>query len=405
MKILMISERFPPVWGGSRNYYYEIARRFPPTEMEVATKRVDGHVEFDAHEAFSIVRRFEVWENADYRTILTKYPGYMAYLTSELVRKGTDLVHSGDCYPSGVFAVAWRRVLGVPFIHWSHGEDHTLLAVSKFRKRALWMVCRQADLVIANSRFTVDKLLECGVSPDRIRLITPGVDFDRFSKPVQTDDLRDKYGVAGKKVVLTVARFFPRKGFDTGLRALASLADKHPDVVYLMVGKGPDKPRIQKLAAELGMQDRVRYAEDVSVEDLVRHYALCDVFLLANRADVDDTGQVDIEGFGMVFLEAGCQGKPVIGGRSGGTVDAVEDGVSGYLCEPEDPADYARALDTLLSDPDLARKMGAVGRERAGRDFRWDAKAEQIRQLSEDLVRRQKPRLAYRALKKLVSGR
>lgn len=405
MKVLMISERFPPVWGGSRNYYYEVARRFPPAEMEVATKRVDGHREFDAHEAFSIVRRFEVWENADYKTILTKYPGYMAYLTSELVRVGADIVHSGDCYPAGVFAVAWRKVLGVPYIHWSHGEDHTLLAVSKFRKRALWMVCREADIVIANSRFTVDKLLECGVSQDRIRLITPGCDFDRFSKPVETADLRAKYGLEGKKIVLTVARFWPRKGFDTGLRALKMLEAKHPDAVYLMVGKGPDKPRIGKLVEELGMQDRVRWAEDIPVEDLIRHYALCDVFLLANRADQDEHGQVDIEGFGMVFLEANCQGKPVIGGRSGGTVDAVEHGVTGFLCEPEDPADYAKALDTLLSDPALAKKMGAAGKERAGRDFRWDKKAEQIREISEDLVRRQRPRLAFRALQRLVAGR
>ncbi|MBI5159908.1 MAG: glycosyltransferase family 4 protein [Micrococcales bacterium] len=405
MKILMISERFPPVWGGSRNYYYEVARRFPPSEMEVATKRVDGHVEFDAHEAFSIVRRFEVWEKADYRTILTKYPGYMAYLTGELVRAGADLVHSGDVYPAGIFAVAWRRVLGVPFIYWSHGEDHTLLAVSKLRKRALWMVCRQADVVIANSRFTVDKLLECGVHPDRIRLITPGVDYDRFSKPVETADLRERYGLAGKKVVLTVARFFPRKGFDTGLRALAKLAGKHPDVVYLMVGKGPDKPRIQALAQELGLSDRVRYAEDVPADDLVRHYAVCDVFLLANRADSDEHGQVDIEGFGMVFLEAGCQGKPVVGGRSGGTVDAVEHGVTGFLCEPESPDDFAQALDTLLSDPARARAMGEAGRVRAGRDFRWDAKADEIRRLSEDLVRTTRPRLAFRALRKLVRGR
>jgi phosphatidylinositol alpha-1,6-mannosyltransferase len=205
--------------------------------------------------------------------------------------------------------------------------------------------------------------------------------------------------------VLTVARFWPRKGFDTGLRALKMLEGKHPDAVYLMVGKGPDKPRIQKLVEELGMQDRVRWAEDVPVEDLIRHYALCDVFLLANRADKDEQGQVDIEGFGMVFLEANCQGKPVIGGRSGGTVDAVEHGVTGFLCEPEDPADFAKALDTLLSDPELAKKMGDAGKVRAGRDFRWDKKAEQIRELSEDLVRRQKPRLAFRALRKLVAGR
>ncbi|MBI2895794.1 MAG: glycosyltransferase family 4 protein [Deltaproteobacteria bacterium] len=404
MKVLLVSERFPPVWGGSRMYYYEVARRFPPAEMKVVTKRVDGHAEFDAREKFPIVRRFEVWDTADYRTLLTKYPGYMAYLTGELLRTGADLVHSGDVYPAGIFSVVWSRVFGVPYIYWSHGEDHTLLAASRFRKHVLSLVCRQADLVVANSRFTADLLRRSGVREDRIRLVTPGVDIERFSRPVETADLRARYGLEGKRAILTVARFSPRKGYDTGLRALRILRDKHPDVVYLMVGKGEDKPRIQGLVGELGLEGRVRWAEDVPLDDLVRHYALCDVFLLANRADRDQHGQVDVEGFGMVFLEAGCQAKPVVGGRSGGTVDAVEHGETGFLCDPESPEDFARALDELLSDPTLVRRMGEAGKTRALRDFGWDLKADEIRRLSTEVVRARRPRLAYRALRALWSG-
>ncbi|MBI2896308.1 MAG: glycosyltransferase family 4 protein [Deltaproteobacteria bacterium] len=401
MKVLLVSERFPPAWGGSRMYYYEVARRFPPAEIKVVTKRVDGHAEFDARERFSIVRRFEVWDTADYRTLFTKYPGYMAYLTTELLRTGADLVHSGDCLPAGLFSVVWRSFLGVPYIYWSHGEDHTLLASSRYLKHVLALVCRQADLVVANSRFTVDLLRRTGIREDRIRLVTPGVDGDRFSRPVETSDLRERHGLEGKRTILTVARFSPRKGYDTGLRALELLRDRHPDVVYLMVGKGGDKPRIQALVKELGLEDRVRWAQDVPLDDLVRHYALCDVFLLANRAHRDHTGQVDVEGFGMVFLEAGCQAKPVVGGRSGGTVDAVMHGVTGLLCSPDSPEDFAQALDRLLSDPDLARKMGQAGKDRALRDFGWDRKAGEIRRFSAEVVEKRRPGLAYRALRTL----
>ena len=315
-RILLVTERFPPVWGGSRMYYYEVYRRFPPGEVRILTKRVDGHEEFDARQAFDIRRRFESWENADYRT-LTKYPGYIAYLGYELLRSGADVVHSGDAWPAGLFALAARRVFGVPFVHYSHGEDQTQVARSRHRKDVLQAIFKEADVIVANSRFTFDLLRERGVPEAKIRLITPGVDYERFARPCETADLRAKYGLEGKRTVLTVARFEPRKGFDTTLRALCSLADKHPDVVYLMVGKGIDKPRIEALVQELGMQERVRFAEGISAEDIVRHYALGDVFILANRGHLDELGQLDVEGFGMVFLEAGCQGKPVVGGRSG----------------------------------------------------------------------------------------
>lgn len=399
-KILLVSERFPPVWGGSRMYYYEVFRRFPPGEVRILTKNVEGGAAFDAKETLDISRHFQSWENADYRT-LTKYPGYIAYLGAELVRAGADLVHSGDAWPAGVFALAAKSFFGVPFVHYSHGEDQTQVARSKYRTHVLQAIFDQAEIVVANSRFTYDLLRERGIPAEKIRLITPGVDHARFSKPCETADLREKYGLAGKRVVLTVARFEPRKGFDTTLRALHALSAKHPDVVYVMVGKGIDKPRIVGLVDELGMKERVRFAEGISSEDLVRHYALGDVFILANRGFTDEFGQLDVEGFGMVFLEANCQGKPVIGGRSGGTVDAVEHGVTGFLCDPDSVESFQQALDTLLSDPALAKRMGEAGRERAKRDFSWDTRAEQIRQLSAEVVEGRKPTPAYRALRSL----
>jgi phosphatidyl-myo-inositol dimannoside synthase len=401
-KIFLVSERFPPVWGGSRMYYYEVYRRFPPGEVRILTKRVDGGDAFDAKETLDITRRFESWENADYKT-LTKYPGYVGYLALELLRSGADLVHAGDAWPAGVFALAAKRLWGVPYVQYSHGEDQTQVARSKYRTHVLQAIFDEADAIVANSRFTFDLLLGRGVPESKIRLITPGVDYARFSKPCVTDDLREKYGLGGKRVVLTVARFEPRKGFDTTLRALKALGDKHPDVVYLMVGRGIDKPRIEALVDELGMRERVRFAEGISAEDLVRHYALGDVFILANRGHEDEFGQLDVEGFGMVFLEANCQGKPVVGGRSGGTVDAVEHGVTGFLCDPDSVESFQHALDTLLSDPTLAQRMGEAGRARAERDFSWDTRSALIRQLSADVVARAPASAAYRALRRVGS--
>ena len=142
------------------------------------------------------------------------------------------------------------------------------------------------------------------------------------------------------------------------------------------------------------MSKWVCFAEGLSRAELARHYALCDLFVLANRVDTDDQGAVDIEGFGMVFLEANCAGKPVVGGRSGGVVDAIEDGKSGFLCDPDSPADFARAIDTLLSDAALAERMGAYGRDRARRDFGWEQRSRAVYEATKEVSREHRPSLA-----------
>jgi phosphatidyl-myo-inositol dimannoside synthase len=156
--------------------------------------------------------------------------------------------------------------------------------------------------------------------------------------------------------------------------------------VYLIVGSGPEREKLQSLAAELRLNDVVKFTGYVADERLAEFYNLCDVFVMANQEEDDG----DIEGFGMVFLEANSCGKPVVAGRSGGTADSVIDGVTGYRVDPRDVDELAATLSRLLMNPDLCARLGEAGLRRAREEFDWEERATRIRELSLEVVEKRR---------------
>jgi phosphatidylinositol alpha-1,6-mannosyltransferase len=181
-------------------------------------------------------------------------------------------------------------------------------------------------------------------------------------------------------VLLTVARLVPRKGHDTVIRALEKIVLASPETVYVIAGEGSERARLEALVAELGLAGNVRFAGLVPDTELADFYNLCDLFVHMNR-NVNG----DLEGFGIVFLEAAACGKPVIAGKSGGTYAAVADGGSGYLLEPEDHDALANTVLRLWSDPGEMRRLGEVGRARAT-EFDWDRSARKLLELNRRLA-------------------
>jgi phosphatidylinositol alpha-1,6-mannosyltransferase len=179
------------------------------------------------------------------------------------------------------------------------------------------------------------------------------------TSPTEGENLRRQHGIESKRVMLTVARLVPRKGIDVTLRTLALIAAEYPDLVYVVAGEGPMRAELETLAQQLGVEDRVLFLG--RVENLAVWYHACDLFVMPNRQMPDG----EREGYGIVFAEAGFAGKPVIGGLSGGAVDAIEDGVTGLLVDPTAPTAVAGAIRQLLHDPACAKVMGEAGRERA----------------------------------------
>lgn len=190
-------------------------------------------------------------------------------------------------------------------------------------------------------------------------------------------------GLPAGRWLVTVARLVPHKGIDTAFAALASIVEARHDLHYAVIGRGNDLTRLQDLATQLGVRERVHFVTDVDDSELPSAYAMGDIYLGLSRED-----GVEVEGFGIALLEAAATGLPVVAGRSGGTSDAVADGVTGHLIDPLLADDAARTIALLLDEPDHAAGLGLAGRERVIREFTWDAVVTRLRSLGEEFGRR-----------------
>jgi phosphatidylinositol alpha-1,6-mannosyltransferase len=242
-------------------------------------------------------------------------------------------------------------------------------------------IYRNADAVVAASPFACQNLLRIGVPAARIITLTPGVDQVRFVPGPPTQALVERFSLAGKRVLLTVARLVPRKGHRVVLQVVARLVREFKDLTYLIVGTGPDESDLRNLARKLGIADFVVFAGYVCDEDLPDYYRACDVFVMPNCEEAGD-----MEGFGMVFLEANAVGKPVLGGRSGGTKESIKDGVTGYLCDPHDVDAIVAKLRLLLQNPSLRQQIGSQASAWVRSEFDWPSRASRLHELSESLV-------------------
>jgi phosphatidylinositol alpha-1,6-mannosyltransferase len=293
-----------------------------------------------------------------------------------------DILHCGDLYPEGVIGVMLKEMLKIPFVAYCHGEDITLTDQRRFQPKVRDIIYRAADAVIANGDFAVENLQRIGIERGKIHKITPGLDTNVFF-PVKPDaKLRERYGISSKDVVLmTVARLTPRKGHARIIRALAKLRADIPDFKYVIIGQGPIEAELRALAAQLSMMDKIVFAGFVPGGELNRHYNMADLMAMPNTEVAGN-----IEGFGMVFLEANAAGKPVIGGRSGGTSAAVADGESGFLVASDTDVELHDALRKLITDRGLRERMGAEGLRRAREQFDWDSRSAALRKISYDIV-------------------
>jgi phosphatidylinositol alpha-1,6-mannosyltransferase len=388
-RILVLTDSFLPHSGGSREYYNNIYRNLVDlgdSEVTILTKKMPGWEEFDrlaSKEFFRIKRRYKPLASLKYQE-LPKGLGPFLDATWHALRYSPSIVHVGDLYPPGVIAMTLKKIFGLPYVAYCHGEEVTQTENYRYQPRVRNQIYRCADAVVANSEFARQNLLRLGVQERRIYKITPGVDCARFRPIPPSKELVDSYKLKDKIVILTVARLIPRKGHKIALEAFAKISKEIPDAHYLIVGTGPEEPRLYKIVQDFELNDRVTFAGHVAAEQLPAIYGLCDLMLMPNRQDEGG----DVEGFGMVFLEANAAGKPVIGGRTGGTVEAIINEVTGFLVDPNNPDEVAGILRRLLLDRLLRIKVGEAGAKRARTDFSWKTRADVLRRINLDILGR-----------------
>ncbi len=375
---LMLTELFLPTKGGTAVSFDDDFRRLGGKEIHVVTADVPGAAEFDRTQPNSIHRialKRVAWLKPESLLIYAKL---FVKAASLIATRRFVAIFAGRVLPEGLVAWAIARMSRRPVLVYAHGEE--LTNWGRGRKFALMcFVFRHADAVLSNSDFTRDTLVSLlGVDPGRIAVVYPTVDEDRFRPGVAADDLRASVGVTqAKRLVLSVGRLQRRKGFDNVVRALPLLQQRGIDAHYVLIGIGDDREYLARLATELGVSDRVHLLGHVSYDDLPRWYAACDIFAMPNR-DIDG----DNEGFGLVYLEAACAGKPALAGTAGGTGSAVVDGLTGLRVDGERLEAIAQALARLLSNPAEAQQMGVNGRMRVLENFTHQRRVDQLRELA-----------------------
>ncbi len=376
---LLITNDFPPIVGGISTYFYQLWQYLPSERVFVLAPRVKGCEEFDRRQNFRIIRKkMPIGESKREKILKALFNvvwGLYLALRFRVVK-----LHCGQVISSGLAGLICKKVLGIPYAVYVYGSETIRFAHSRVLQRLIKEVIEEAREVVPNSEYTLQEYLRLGIPRDKMVKINPGVDPRVFMPREKPRGLARKYGIDGP-TLLTVGRLDERKGHDTVMRALPRIAEKFPQVKYLIVGKGREERRLRDLAREVGIEDRVLFAGFVPDEELPAHYNLCDVFVLPNR-ETKDFVQLrgDYEGFGIVFLEAGACAKPVVGGRSGGVMEAVVDGVTGFLVDPMSAAEVAEAVIRLVEDRELARRLGQEGRRRA-QQFDWrklSAKVQEI---------------------------
>ena len=307
---------------------------------------------------------------------LAMYARLLARAVSVSQANRIDGVHAGRVLPEGLIGLIVARLRRVPLLIYAHGEEITAWR-QPGKLRAMTYTFRHADRIVANSDFTRQELIKLGVAPDRITIIYPGVDVQRFRPDIETNDVRAQLGLGrDTKLVLSVGRLMERKGFDKVIEAIAALRAQDVDAAYAIIGIGYDRERLENVVARHGVRDRVHFLGEVDPADLAHWYNAADVFAMPNR----NVGR-DTEGFGMVYLEAAACGKPVIAGRDGGTGDAVIDGVTGLRVDGASTQAVTEALRLLLTDARRAHELGRNGLDRVNRELSWQRVAEKTRAL------------------------
>lgn len=380
MRVLILAADFKPSLGGVAEYAHQVARHLQQMgdEVLVLARPAPGDAAFDAGCPYPVER------------VLPEPPEKPSFLArvrligASADSFGADLILSNAplSEPLAGRTAAWQRRL--PFAIIVHGQElynyldaRALSATGLKKKLVTALAFQRADVVIANSNFTRSLLSKLGVAEERSAVVHPAVDAGALQ--AQLERARQANVTlplpAGRPLLLTVSRLVERKGIDTVLQALPAVIEEAPDVLYAVAGDGPDRERLERLAAERDLADHVYFAGRVSELERALYYDAADVFVMPNRALPDG----DVEGFGIVFLEANAFGRPVVAGRSGGAVDAVVDGVTGLLVDPRDPQKVSEAIVALLADPDYARRLGRQGRQRVEEELTWDNSARKLR--------------------------
>jgi phosphatidylinositol alpha-1,6-mannosyltransferase len=368
-RTLIVTNDFPPRQGGIQSFVHGLAIRQPPGSVVVYASDHPGSAAFDAEQPFPVLRHPT--------GLLLPTPAARRRAVAALHDFGCTAVWFGAAAPLGLLAPALRAAGAERVVASTHGHE-AAWAMLPGGRQALRRIGAASDVVTYLGEYFRQRLAAtAGRGADLVQL-TPGVDVDTFRPDTDGGAVRRRYRLDGRPVIVCVSRLVPRKGQDTLLHALPLVQHRVREAAVLFVGAGRYRDELSSLAGSLGVADSVVFTGGVPHEELPAHYAAGDVFAMPCRTR---RGGMDVEGLGIVFLEASATGLPVIVGDSGGAPDAVLDGRTGYVVNGRDVGAVADRLIDVLTDDALRARMGAAGRAWVETEWRWDVLADRLRSL------------------------
>jgi phosphatidyl-myo-inositol dimannoside synthase len=374
-KVLIVSNDFPPRRGGIQSFVHALALRLPAGSVVVYAPSWEGAAAFDARQPFPVIRHPT--------SLMLPVPSVAHRAAAILREQDCDTVLFGAAAPLGLLAPSLRRAGARRSVAITHGHEAGWAALPG-PARLLRRIGDQVDALTYLGEYFRVRLARV-LSPEaasRMTRLAPGVDTAAFRPGAGGDKVRERLGLGNRPVVVCVSRMVPRKGQDTLIRAwprvLAAGGDGPGGPVLLLVGDGPYRAELGRLARSAGLSGSVVFTGPVPSADLPAYYDAGNVFAMPCRTR---RGGLDVEGLGIVYLEASACGLPVVSGDSGGAPDAIRNGETGYVVPGRDVAAVADRITGLLADPAGAAAMGEKGMAWIDQEWRWELVAERLRQI------------------------
>ena len=361
-KVLVLTNDFPPRPGGIQFFVHALAMSLPPESVIAYAPAWEGAAQFDAELPFPVVRHPT--------SLMLPIPSVARRAERIVEAEGCDTVVFGAAAPLGLLAPGLRKAGVKRLIALTHGQEAGWAALP-IARTTLRRIGDSVDTVTYLGEYTRVRLARA-LSPGaaaRMTRLTPGVDTSEFYPGAGGKAVRERLGLGDRPVVVCVSRMVPRKGQDTLIHAWPLVLATTPDATLLLVGDGPYRNRLERMARHLGVDGSVVFTGAPSRAELPAYFDAGDVFAMPCRTR---RRGLDVEGLGMVFLEAAATGLPVVGGDSGNSADAIRDGETGYVVPGVSVADLADRLKRLLNDPCAAKAMGEKGLAWVHQEWRWE---------------------------------
>ncbi|MCV7423690.1 glycosyltransferase family 4 protein [Mycobacterium yunnanensis] len=371
--VLLVTNDFPPRRGGIQSYLENLVAELVTAGEHTVTVYAPtwkGAQEYDRAAPFEIVRHPT--------TLMVPEPSVARRMTRLVADREVDAVWFGAAAPLALLSPLARRAGAKRVIACTHGHEvgWSMLPVAR---TALRRIGNDADVVTYISQYTRRRFAAAFGPHAALERLSPGVDVDRFARdPVARATMRARYGLGDGPVVVCVSRLVPRKGQDMLIRGLPAIRERVPGTKLVVVGGGPHLAELQRLTRTFGVVEDVVFTGGVPAEELPAHHAMADVFAMPCRTRGSG---LDVEGLGIVYLEASATGVPVVAGDSGGAPESVLDGTTGLVVDGWDVGSIAAAVGDLLSDPDRAAEMGRAGRHWVVDEWQWRTKARRLSEL------------------------